>query len=974
MSSLHQHAKDVFLAALARPSAERAQFLNDACGTDVALRQEVESLLAFHSGTDAGDLGARRPDPPSTGRLEPNSFKPGEIFAGRYRMVTRIGRGGMGDVWRADDLVLDCAVALKLIRFAGPDGREQLLNEVRLARLITHPAVCRVFDVGTFGDEVFYSMELVQGENLASLIRRVGRLPSVKVLDIARQLCDGLAVAHARGVLHRDLKPANILIDDEGRVRITDFGIAISPDGTRRPSMFGTLGYMAPEQLTPGAKLSERTDLYALGVILYELVVGQHPANHDRIDGQPPRPSTLVPEVDPRLERVIQKALQPDAEMRPVSAEEMANALRRPNPAPVRTRRWIWASALAALVFVAAALGWAFLRTEGARPLTEQDTIVLADFTNSTGEPVFDGTLKVALAVALEQSPFLKVFPDDRVRETLRLMDRSGDEPLTRSLAREVAQREQLKALISGSIAGLGRHYVLALEAINAQTGDVMAREQVEANSKEEVLTALGGAASSLRVKLGESLASIKNFDAPLARATTSSLAALHAYSLALDKGTVNPRLESIPHLKRAIELDPEFALALALMATTYANTGQTTLASDYARKAFELRDRVSERERFFISFRYYRDATQDWAQALELTRLWTTTYPREAFAFNSFGTALSRFGEHEQALVPFREAIRLDPRFAPPYTNLATSLIALNRYEDAGEVLRQALGRGLDFVGVRRLSYLLAFIGGDTAAMKQYYDTTLADRDGTAHGWRGHASAFAGQINDAHEQFRQGIRMALQEDFKEVAAQMGVEDAEAHAIVGQCAETRRELEQALASSRDNFTLERGSRAAALCGDEPLTTALVREIEERYKDATITIRVAVPITQAALAVTRGQNQRALDLLEPVRQYEHAQKAELWPPYLRGQAHLAMKDAAAAKADFEAVLAHRGDDPDSELYALAHLGLARAALLQNDRAAAASAFQRFETAWKDSDVDMPAVREIRAQVTGVGQGT
>jgi tetratricopeptide (TPR) repeat protein len=963
MSSLHQHAKDLFLAALSRSAADRPAFLDEACGTDATLRREVESLLAFHSESrpddhtptgDTGPAGARE------------AFSPGEIFASRYRMITRIGRGGMGDVWRADDLVLDTPVALKLIHATGPDAREQILNEVRLARQITHPGVCRVFDVGTHADQIFFSMELVQGEDLAGLLKRVGRIPCEKVVDIGRQLCEGLAAAHARGVLHRDLKPANVLIDDDGRIRITDFGIAVTRRDRHRYTPMGTPGYMAPEQLTPGAILTERTDLYALGLILYELVTGQHPFKQARPGHPTPRPSALVSEIDPQLGRVILRALSPDPLERPASAEAMAGSLAALGGTRWSRRRVLSLAAAVVAVVVLAGIGWAFMARDPVVPLTEQDTIVIADFTNTTGEPVFDGALKVALAVALEQSPFLKVFPDERVRETLRLMGRSPEEHVTRAMAREIAQREQLKALLSGSIAGLGRNYVLAIEAINAQTGDVMAREQIEATSKEDVLTALGSAAARLREKLGESLASVQKFDAPLARATTSSLEALHAYSLALDHGTVNPRREAIPQLERAIELDPQFALALALLATVHANTGQTALAPEYARKAFELRDRVSERERFFIAFRYYRDATQDWTRALELARVWTSTYPREAFAFNSLGTALARFGRHEEALEPYREAIRLDPRFAAPYSNLATALIALNRYDEAKGILNQALSMDFELAGVLRLSFTIAFLEGDAASMERFATLRLNARDATAFGWQAHAAEYGGEIEKAHRTFREGIDMALQADFKEVAAQMGVEDAEAHATVGQCADTRREVAEALESSRDNFTLERGSRALAFCGAESEALALVRELERRFPDATLTARVTVPLAQAALAVRQRAPQRALELLETVRAYDHTQKAELWPPYHRGLAHLQQGAAADAAVDFESVIDHRGEDPDSPLLPLAHIGLARAEAMSGDHARASQSYDRAFAVWRNADPNLQPLEDARRE--------
>ena len=964
MATLHQRAKDVFLAALARPEQERAAFLTDACGDDSALRREVKSLLAFHEEEEQA----------KTGRESTTThFTPGEVFAGRYRMISRIGRGGMGDVWRADDLVLQTAVALKMIHSAVSEGRDRILTEVRLARQITHPAVCRVFDIGEAEGVIFYSMELVHGEDLAALLRRVGRLPSEKVVDIGHQLCAGLAAAHDQGVLHRDLKPANVLIDDEGQVRITDFGIAVLSADPRLHTLSGTPAYMAPEQLTPGGVLSERTDIYALGMVLYELLVGRQAAR----SANPPAPSTVVADVDPQLEHVVMQALSPDPRSRPSSAAEMAAALpdigsgrderfatdTAPHTGP-RTSWWLAGFLLAAAVGILAVAS-SFFVSSGARTLTGQDTIVLADFENTTGEPVFDGALKVALAVALEQSPFLRVFPDERARDTLRLMERSPDERITRALAREIARRERLKALLAGSISSLGRNYVLALESVNAETGDVMAREQVEAASKEEVLTALGTATSKLREKLGESLASIQEHDVPLPRATTPSLDALHAYSLALYEGREVPRLESIPHLKRAIELDPTFAMAQAQLSAVYANTGQSALAPEFSRKAFELRDRVSERERFFISWRYYRDAILAWDQALELAKSWTAAYPREAFAFNSLGAALIRLGQFDQSVEPFRTAIRLDPRFVPSYGNLAASLLAVNRPAEARATLQQAAERQLDFAGARRLSYLVAFVEGDTETMVREFEASVGLREtNSAFGWQAHTLAYGGQVHSAHEQFRRGIQMAGQGDFDEVAAQLTMEDAETHAIVGQCLEARNEASAGMALSRDNQTLERASRALAICGTE--ASDITSELAKRFPEATLTMRVSLPVTAAALAIQQGEAPRAIELLEPVRPYDHAPSAEFWPNYLRGQAYLLLKDGPAAVAQFRTILDRRGEVPTSMLYPLASLGLARASILANDTAAARKAYDDFLGAWSEGDENLRLLQEARRE--------
>jgi len=672
------------------------------------------------------------------------------------------------------------------------------------------------------------------------------------------------------------------------------------------------------------------------------------------------------------------QALSPDPRSRPSSALAFAASLPEigaPRDAglaaagapPNRDTRWWLAGTAIAAVVGALAVASSFFVSSDARTLTERDTIVLADFENTTGEPVFDGALKVALAVALEQSPFLKVFPDERARETLRLMEQSPEDRVTRSIARDIARRERLKALIAGSIATLGRNYVLSLEAVNVETGDVMAREQVEAAGKEQVLTSLGAATSRLREKLGESLGSIQKFDVPLPKATTPSLEALHAYSLALSEGREVPRLEAIRHLKRAIELDSTFAMAHALLSGVYANTGQSALAPAFSRRAFDLRDRVSERERFFISWRYYRDAIQDWETALELARSWTATYPREAFAFNSFGSAFLRLGQFEQSVKAFREATQLDPKFIPAYSNLAASLLALNRFDEARAILRQAADGHLDFIGARRLSYLLAFVQGDSAMMARDLESSVGVREtNAAYGWQGHSSAFAGRIRTAHEQFRRGIQMSLQGNFQEVAAQLTMEDAETHASVGQCAEARSEVASGLELSRDNLTLERASRVLALCGSGNEALSLSSELAKQFPNATQTIRVSSPVTAAALAIERGEPVRGLEQFEPVKPYDRTPSSEFWPVYLRGQAYVQLKDGGAAGAEFQSILDRRGEVPASVLYPLAYLGLARAALLVNNPEKARSAYEAFLALWRDADPDLRPLKDARLE--------
>jgi eukaryotic-like serine/threonine-protein kinase len=899
-------------------------------------------------------------NPPESG-----PFRPGYVFASRYRMVNRIGRGDRGEVWRADDLVLQTPVALKLVLSASRRMRDRILNEVRLARQVTHPAVCRVFDVGEAEDRVFYSMELVQGKDLATLLRRAGRLPYEKVVEIGRQLCGGLATAHAHGILHRALKPANVLVNEDGSVRMTDTGFGIADDDTGHYHPISAPEYLAPEQLTPGQPVSAQTDLYALGVILYELLTGERPFRGDRKRGLPPRPSTLVAGVPPELERAILQALAVDPRERPASAAAMEASLSSPLDQHRQRRAWLAGAAVAAVVGLVA-MGSTWL-PRGGRALTDTDTIVLADFMNTTGDAVFDGTLKVALAVALEQSPFLKVFPDDRIGETLRLMERPPNEPVTRSVAREIARREQLKALVTGSVGRLGSHYVLALEAVNAETGDVMARDQVEAASKEEVLTALGLATSRLREKLGESLSTIQKFDVPLQRATTASLAALHEYSLAYGDGRTLPGIGAIPNLKRAIELDPDFAMAQAMLSGVYFNLGQTAEAPAYSRRAFELRDRVSERERFFLSWRYYVDADQAWEKALDLARSWTATYPREPFAFNSLGLATAAFGQHEQAVAAFREATRLDARFVPPRRNLIGSLIALNRFDEAAALEKKAVADGIDSVGVRQMGYMLAFIADDPAAVAR---ERAQGRDAADAMWSTHSearmSAYLGQLDAAKDLFQRGVEAARRQGLQELAARWTVEGAESHAIVGRCGEVRRQVEAGLQMGRDNFTLERAARTLALCDARAESADLLAELATRFSSATITTHVQRPVIAAVLALRRGEPARVLELLDPVKPYDHAPAAEFWPAYLRGLASLQLKDGASAAVQFQSILDHRGEAPGSQLYALAHLGLARARQLTNDAAASRRAYDAVFAIWKGADSNLQPLLQARAE--------
>ena len=978
----------IWQAVLDKDPSERAAFLDQTCADDPDVRREVASLLAAYD-TGGSFLEGRALE---AAGLATRSDAGIHLSAGRrlgaYELIAPLGAGGMGEVWQALDTDLKRRVAIKVLSPSfsrDPDRLRRFEQEARAVAMLSHPNVLAIYVIGRHEGSPYLVTELLEGATLRACLRD-GAIPEDRVIDYAGQIALGLAAAHDKGIVHRDLKPENIFITREGRAKILDFGLAKLlpkeaesqvPTRTASGIALGTPAYMSPEQAR-GLRADHRSDIFAAGAVFYEMLAGRRAFGGDTIvetmnailKEEPPP----ISGVSPQAQQIVRRCLEKEPARRYQSARELESQLRvlRSGPRlPVaslsRRRRlpWIAAATIAAVVGL---LAWAAPRLPGTGrgALAEQDVIVLADFANTTGEPVFDGTLKVALAVALEQSPFLKVFSDQRVGETLQLMGRRPDERVTVAVAREVARREQLKALIAGSISRIGSRYVLGLEAIDAETGDVIARNQVEARAKEDVIGTLGSATARFRERLGESLPSIQRYDVPLARATTPSLDALHAYSLALDEGRFVPRVEAIPHLMRAIELDPSFALALAQLSGVYANTRQSERAPELSRRAFELRDRVSARERFFISWRYYVDATQASDEALELAQSWTATYPREPFAFNSLGIAYVLLGQHERSVEPLREAIRLDPRFVPPYGNLAAALLALGRFEDARTVLHTAEDLGLRFPGARRVGYLLAFMQGDQQMMTRAL-ASAGPPEPTTFMWVAHGFAFSGRVKAAHDQFRRGIQMALQDDLDQLAAQMSVEDADMHATVGQCEQARREAHAAIALSRNSVTLEWASRVMALCGEPAESAVLSRELVERFPEAPLIVRLGIPVQAAALALARGDAARAVETLEGARRYDHSPAAVFWPAYLRGQAHLRLEAGPEAAAEFQSIVDHRGEAPTSMLFPLAHLGLARAAMLTNDTGKARNAYEEFLALWTDADADLRPLREARAEL-------